>query len=170
MLYRIILSLFALMILAAPPAMAERAYKGGMSYVVVNDDKPAEAAAAQPAMKSKRIHNSLKQGTEEKTTPEGIAKDIWEKYKELAAGTDSDTIPEKQGEHKGNSPVKPDKPDSVDVSAGTAQTETPMAGLAGIIARYHEKKEARSQMRRLQVNRPEKPQIAKPEKPATEAE
>jgi hypothetical protein len=162
----IILSLFVLSLMPAAHAQAERNVKGGMSYVVVSDgDTPVPAAPAKPnTMKSKRIYNTATpdQETESKTTPEGIAADIWEKYKELAAGQDKE--PEELEPTRHRAPDKPEPPQQD--SAGTAKPETPMTGLAGIIARYHEKKEARSQMRSIQVNKPAKPQVEKPTAPA----
>ena len=101
---------------------------------------------------------------EETKTPEQT---IWDKYRELATGRTEDAPADAS-----QKPEVPEKPETPSKQAkGVTTNHQPPAGqptgIAGIITEYQRNKEKRSQMRSINIGRPETPKAKKPfiEKP-----
>ena len=150
-------------------------YSGGIKYTTVRSKQPQgdsqkslynrqapPPAESQPDSALPKAPEEDLEAAKASKTPQDS---VWEKYKELARG--------KTKQEDENEPVKPSKPQSPSKkSAKLGQKETPKpSGMAAIIADYQRNKSRRSQMHRVRVAKPKKPEAETPavDTPSVEA-
>ncbi len=154
--------ILSLLLVFTLPAFAEESSPGGLSYTTLGARKERTGGHMNyKAMKYEDTELKYKgtlekkgEGEENAETPppdEAAADKVWDKYKQLAAGTYKDPA----------APKKSEEPAAKDAE------EKPASGLAGIIEQYNKNKTQRSQMHTISVSPPESLE-KKPEAPTNE--
>jgi DNA primase len=148
-----------------------------MKYTSLGAKKPAPESSNTKTLYNRQIEPAAGEETEaaseeaveetpaeETKTPEQT---IWDKYRELATGRTEDAPAD--ASQKPEAPEKPEAPSKQ--AKGVTTNHQPPAGqptgIAGLLSEYQRNKEKRSQMRTINIRRPETPKTEKPsvEKP-----
>jgi len=145
MLKFILLSTFIITLNTPLKAWAqERQYTGGMQHSVIEQPK---------LYNDKKQDKQTDTAAKETNKGESVSKEIWDRYKALASGTPA----QENSQAATKRPTKPSQP-----SAKTQDdTPAPATGFAGIIQNHQKSKQARGQIKSLQITKPEAPEVKK---------